>query len=100
MTTLRSPLLHRRDVRVELLLLLGGQDRPQRRDLLLALMLHLRPNLGHLRARGCRVATLARGTDLLAHRVELLAVLGHGRLLILTDRLEPTLLRVGQVDAL
>src|SRR5512147_1932852 len=73
----RTALLHRRDVRVELLLLLGRQNRAERRDLTLALPVYLAATLLHLRPRGRGVAALARRTRLLHHRAELLAALLH-----------------------
>jgi len=99
MPTLRSPLLPGRNVRIELFLLFGSQDRAQRRDLPLALPVHLRANLGHLRARRGGVTTLPRLARFLHHRAELLAVLLHFRLLLLSECLESGLLGVGEGDA-
>src|SRR5689334_12438020 len=52
MSALLAPLLHCRNVRVELLLLVGVQDGSKRRDLLITLTLHLPANLFHLRPCG------------------------------------------------
>src|SRR5687768_10013770 len=92
--------LPRRHVRVELLLLLGGQDRPHGRNLALALLGHLRAERRHLRPRRRRITLLARRARFLHCRGELLAVLLHLRPLRLAHRRELSLLRVRQRDAL
>src|SRR5215213_2984950 len=93
-------LLPRRDVGVELLLLIGVQDGAQRGDLVFALHVHLLADFLHLRARGHRVTTLPGLTRFLHDGAELLARLLHLRLLLLAKRLEPGLLGVRQGDTL
>src|SRR5690348_7735797 len=92
---LRGVLLPLRDVRVELLLLIGREDRSHRRELTLTLLLHLRTQRLHLRAR-------ARGVALLTHRAGILhrlaeLVIG---LLALSQLLQARFLGIGEGDVL
>src|SRR5262245_28371347 len=100
MATLLATLLHRGNVRIELLLLVGSENRAERRDLTSALCIHLRAHLLHLRARRHGVTALTRIARFLHHRAKLLAALFHLGLLLFPQRLEPSLLGVGQCDAL
>src|SRR5689334_14475340 len=88
-------LLPRRDVRVELLLLIRCEDRSHRRELTLALLLHLRAQRLHLGAGAGGVALLTHFAGILHRLAEL--VIG---LLALAQLLQARLLGVGEVDVL
>src|SRR4051812_38469250 len=92
---LRGVLLPRRDIRVELLLLIRRQDRAHRRKLLLACLLHLRAKRLHLRARRSSIPALASRAGVFHRLLELIV-----RLVVLAQLLEASLLIRGQANAL
>jgi hypothetical protein len=97
-STLAGVLLPLRDVRVELLQLIGREDGTHRRDLSFTLLLHLRTERLHLRPRRRGVAALPSRARIGHGLPELLV----GRVVFLTlaHRLQLGFLIGGEVDAL